>query len=1204
MHSGLLLALLCALPHSSHAGPLSEAVRQDCCFRESLNAIRDWEAVLATWEQTTPEGERTPVLPVPEDGSAVVWPNPIPGLLIPHHDLPAAVRVRAEGGKAAVERAATGAAPSSEAVDLGATVTGYRHPGSGGKDHWYHAYFRRFDGLLDFRPKAAPFALEVRDGGGLSPGANVVTVACRNVSAAALGLTVSATLRVTAGAQDCGQETLQLAPGASGEARLKVPLARPGGGVLFVSMQAGAASWWMPILTHVEDVPRILDRVGQILTDAPDAGAEAEAALLRERAASWDPAAADAGEVWRGLFEGASALRERLLLKRLDCATLLFTKRRPFDSEQPYMDAHHLHNPPGGAIYRLSPVGPEGKLTPVVDSLGEGIYRDLCLSPDGTRLLFSFGNGNDAWDGGQSYHIYEANVDGSGLKQLTYGPKNDCEPFYLPNGQVGFTSDRGEQFVMCGGPRHVANLWVMEGDGSDPRQLSFNIFNDFNPSVLPDGRILYSRWEYNERSVTSLHKPFTIHPDGTMMAPYYGSATVRPNVVMFPRAVPGSDKVMALFTAHHGQTHGPIGVIDVRRGMDGPEPLTVLTPDVPITGEKAEESLVGWYSDPQPLSEDTYLCSYTPTAMPWVGHTWGLYVGDRHGNLALVYRDPEISCAEPVPLVTRAAPHALAAAAAESADTDSPATLMMINVRHGLEDVPAGVARFLRIIEDMPRQSVHTGGVICTSGTSMYTVKRIVGTVPVQADGSACFTVPANRNVYFEVLDADQREVQRMRSVVCLKPGETRTCVGCHEPRTTAPPNLRAAAFTRPTEAPVPMPWGGKVVSFLRDVQSVLNDKCIQCHAFDRETNKVIPTDDLTDQFCVAYEELLPYLKVANSMRWDNPEDVLAQPPYTYGSRVSPLMKLLDAGHHDVRLTEEEQRRLATWIDANGVYYDRYESAYGDNRSILSAAPAKAAREAFDRRCAACHGAGDGNFDTWWLTYSRREVKQSRALMAPLARAGGGWGRCEGTVFASVGDPDYQALLAALTALREQLTSRPREDLLSLAGSAAEVQQVSFPVPPPARPSVTAELPPGDWVDLTELKWESGSAGWTPNGDGLPRIGVDVEGNALMLGGRRYPRGIGTHAPSEIACQLGGKFSRFFAFVGGAEARGTVVFRVFGDDKCLFDSGVMQGLRGTKVVNVPLEGVQRLRLVVTDAGDGIGADMANWAVPRLLRAAP
>ncbi len=394
-----------------------------------------------------------------------------------------------------------------------------------------------------------------------------------------------------------------------------------------------------------------------------------------------------------------------------------------------------------------------------------------------------------------SYHVYQANVDGSGLRQLTTGPKNDCEPFWLADGRIGFTSDRSEHYVMCGGNRHSPTLFVMEPDGSHVRQLSFNCFNDFNPSMLPDGRILYSRWEYNERSVTSLHNPFTMNPDGTMVQPYYGNATIRPNVVMFPRPVPGSSKVMALFTAHHGQTHGSVGLIDVRRGIDGPGPLEVLTPNVPITGEKAEDSRYGWFSDPQPLSENTWLCSYTPTLQPWLAESWALYVADRHGNLALVYRDPEISCAEPLPLVPRAVPHVRPAAPLDASESLS--TLVVADVYRGLTGVARGSAHYLRILEDVPRKSVPEGGVITTSGTLIFTVKRIFGTVPIEPDGSAHFTVPADRNVYFEVLDDRFREIQRMRSVVCLKPGEVRSCIGCHEGRHTAPPAVPVLASRR-----------------------------------------------------------------------------------------------------------------------------------------------------------------------------------------------------------------------------------------------------------------------------------------------------------------------------------------------------------------------------------------------------------------------
>ncbi|MBI4605446.1 MAG: hypothetical protein HY721_26065 [Planctomycetes bacterium] len=1022
------------------AGDTSDIVRRDGLFRESLAAIRDWEAVLAAAEKEKGPAAGVPVLPVPEDGSPVVWPNPFPRALLPGEDLAAATSVRWAGGEAEVTRSAPGREAVREAAKAGDAALGYKHPGGGGKDHWYHHYHRRFDRLGTFRPRPAPFALEVAGAPlDLRRGANEVAIVLRNASAsrAALALDLRWTFASPGERRAGGSERVELPAGEARAVRFPVDLRDECGGLLVLEVEVEGAGegaggpFWLPLLTHVERVSAVLDGVEQILGDVPDARGAERLAALRRRAVGFE-GGGRASPAWRELFEEASALRDEILLARIDFDALLFVKRKPFDSEQPFMDAHHLRNRPGGAIYRLSPVRPGGEVMPVVDSLGEGVYRDLCLRWDAKRFLFAFGNGSDKWDGAQSYHIYEAAVDGTGLRQLTFGPKNDCEPFYLPSGQIGFTSDRSEHFVMCGGDRHSPSLFVMEGDGSGVRQLSFNVFNDFNPTVLPDGSILYGRWEYNERSVTSLHKPFTIRPDGTMVAPYYGNATIRPNVVMFPRPVPGSDKVMGLFTAHHGQTHGPIGLIDAKRGVDGPGPLTVLTPGVPVTGEKAEESFHGWHSDPWPLSEGTYLSSFTPTAVPWLEASWALYAGDRHGNLALVHRDPRISEAEPVPLAPRPVPPALLEAPPDTDAADAEATLIVLDVHEGLPGVARGTPRYLRVLEDVPRKGVGRGGVICTSGTSIYTVKRVLGVVPLDPDGSAHFTVPANRNVYFEVLDAERREVQRMRSVVCLKPRETRTCVGCHAPVTNAPPNRTASAPCRAASRPEAPPWGGRTLSFLRDVQPLLDARCTSCHSRGRKEAKVILSGDLTDQFSIGYEELLPYVKAANAMRWDLPEDVLPRPPYTYGSGSSPLAKLLEAGHQGVELSAGERDRLWSWIDSNAVYYDRYETGHYPNRHVFTGKRREKLEAIHARRCASCHPKDDGRGGTWWLSVDWREPAKSRALQAPLAAAAGGWGSCGEGVFATAGDPDYEVLASALRELGQALAERPREDLASL----------------------------------------------------------------------------------------------------------------------------------------------------------------------------
>ena len=1122
---GALAAWLIVVGGTAAEEP-SEIVRADWHFRESLGPIADWETILARLEESLPAEELTATLPVPVGGEQVEWPNPIPLMLLPVEDRGKSVRVRLLGDKITVERSPAEDEERNQTVTPGETVAAYKHPGGGGKDQWYHAYHRRFDRLTTFAPFPAQFRLEIAAPTDLSRGANELTVGLSSVVDEPIELNLHLEFHEPEATATVGKQSIKLSGRATQSVPFPVQLDRPGGGLLMLTLAGPDRVFRIPLFTHVENVARVLDGVELILSDRPDAEAAKRLAALRTRAEQWQaPSESAATENWRRLFEQASRLRDQLLLEQIDFDTLFFVKRKPYFSEQPFMDAHHLFNRPGGGIYRLSPVRPDGRVTPVVDNLGEGVYRDVCLHFSADRFIFAFGNGSDKWDGSQSYHIYEAPIDGSNPRRLTSGPRNDCEAFYMGDGKIGFTSDRSDFFVMCGGDRHSPTLFVMEADGSDPRQLSFNVFNDFNPTMLPDGRILYSRWEYNERSVTSLHNPFTMNPDGTMVSPYYGNATIRPNVVMFPRPVPNSRQVTALFTAHHGQTHGSIGLIDVRRGIDGQKPLTLLTPGVPITGEKAEDSRVGWYSDPVPLSESTYLCSYTPTVLPWLERSWALYVGDRHGNLALVYRDPEISCAEPVPLVARTRPHVRGPA---SADTDSPsseATLMMSDVYVGMPDVERGTARYLRVLEDLPRKGVTAGGVIVTSGTLIFTVKRILGSVPIEPDGSAHFVVPANRNVYFEVLDADGREIQRMRSVLCLKPGEARGCIGCHEPRTMAPPDVTPAAFSRGPDRPVPPPWGTQVISFLRDVQPVLNARCVECHTHNRMDNRVILTDDLTDQFNLAYEELLPYLSVAISNRWDHPDDVLARPPYTFGSKVSPLSRLLDAGHHGVELSGDDWERLAGWIDANGVYYDRYEHNRGPKRQIFNGPVRTALDEVFNRRCVECHARGDGRFGTWWMSINRRDVTKSRALAAPLASSAGGWGRCQPAVFPDTEDPDYRSLLSSLGTLAESLKENPRVDLVSIVGTAAESQAVEIPPPPEPRIAGDAESVDGDWVYLSNLKWESAQAGWTRNKDGLPCLDRDVTNDLLRLGMRRYSKGIGTHAPSEIVYDLGGGYS-------------------------------------------------------------------------------
>ncbi len=1020
-----------------------EIVRWDWRFRETLPAIDAWERICPDLVPEAGETEWIPVLPVPVSetgGAASIWPNPIPEPLIPWPEEMAELRLHAPSPSSVrIERIPAEGPAKLEDISAGQAILGYKHVGGGDHDMWYHGYSRAFDRLCHFRPEAAPFSLRIPAPLDLRPGRGHIPLELRSVASGETEINLRVDIYRPGEEPRSAEGSFRLPPNRVERIAVPVTLDWEGGGLIVVTLRVEGKPYRLPFFTHVEKIEPILTGIEKTLGDRPDSEGARELQRLRAEHRELLGAIGCGNappEAWRTAFEAACALRRRILMERIDFDELLFAKRKPFISEQPYMDAHHLYNLPGGGIYRLKPVRPDGIARPVVDHLGEGIYRDVCLSWDARRILFSFGQGSDDWKpDAQSYHIYEVGVDGGGLRQLTFGPKNDCEPFYLPNGKIGFTSDRPEHFVLCGGPRHASTLFSMEPDGSGIVQLSFNVVNDFNPSILPDGRIIYTRWEYNERSVTSLHSLFTMRPDGSQVAPFYGNQSIRPNVLMFPRAVPNSPKVLALLTGHHGQTHGPVGLIDVRRDTNGMDMVEVLTPGMPVIGEKIEDSRVGWASRPWPLSEETFLLSYTPTIVPWRERSWAIYVSDRHGNMALVFRDPAISTTEPIPLLPAPRPHVIRGARAgdDACDFELTAAFYLYDAHHGQPEIERGSARYLRIIEDVPRKGVHQGGVIPVSATSMYTVKRFIGTVPVEADGSAFFRVPANRPLYFSLLDAEGLEIQRMRSSLCVRPGEVQSCAGCHESRHSTPPSgaRLTLAIRREPSIPVPPPWGMRTISFLRDVQPLLERSCLPCHERGREEKKVILSDELTDQFAVSYEELLPYTKNAYATRWDVPFDVYRVPPRSFGSGASPLMALLKKEHHGVKLESRDRETLAMWIDSNSVYFGWYRESW-PNRHIFTGRFRKPLDAIFARRCESCHGGDEGRQKIRYPAIHPAEPAKSRALLAPLAKTAGGWGACGENVFRHRDDPDFQAFSRGFQELGEALRNRPRRDLLDL----------------------------------------------------------------------------------------------------------------------------------------------------------------------------
>ena len=678
---------------------------------------------------------------------------------------------------------------------------------------------------------------------------------------------------------------------------------------------------------------------------------------------------------------------------------------------------------PGGGLYLLSPTRPDGHLRQIVAS-PEGQILDFDLSYDGKEILFSWRR-----TPAEGYHLYRVGVDGTGLTKLTEGAWHDYNACWLPDGGIAFISTRATVFALCFvTPSGV--LYRMDRDGRNVRRLSANYVNDFTPAVLPDGRVLYSRWEYVDKPAIPIQSLWTIHPDGTGMAVYYGNRVLSPASFLEARPVPGTTQVMCTLTSHNGPIRGAVGLVDRRQGVNAQEAIRNLTPAVDIgrVDQGDGNSIRGPWENPYPLDRERFL----------VSGKGNIYLGDLAGRWAtLLPRGKGLGYYCPRPLRPRPVPPVLPWSLAPAG---SPATLYLLDVYRGLEPrVRRGEIAQIAVVEEVAkplRTDVLGFGfqrpVISCGAT--YAVKRVLGYAPVRADGSATFEAPPDLPVYFEALDASGQALQRMRSFVGFAPGETRGCIGCHESRTSAPQpaptGVLGASFARLAQPE----WGETDFDYSRLVQPVLDRNCVHCHSGVAPPARVDLSGGKTDWFSVSYDVLTRGYVSWIDTRNGQEQNILHIAPREWGSPASKLASLILAGHPDgsgrprVSLGEADRRRILTWIDLNVPYYGTYDMAYpqaeGGRRLVPEGLDA-ALHDLWQRRCSSCHQAGLPSCGFVRIT----EPEMNDFLVAPLALEAGGRGSCGRAVFTGKGDPDYQAVLRLFEPLQKMLAARPRMDM-------------------------------------------------------------------------------------------------------------------------------------------------------------------------------
>ena len=700
---------------------------------------------------------------------------------------------------------------------------------------------------------------------------------------------------------------------------------------------------------------------GRLLADSLSAmGVDVGSPLgeLQRAALRLDKLSDDAPEpLRRELYvDSRRAVRKMALANPLlDFDTILFVKRAPGMFPHVSDQYYGWWSRPGGGVCLLKGFNTSApRVECLTESWPDGNFLRPDLSYDGTRVLFSYcrhypdlARTKDKVDKAalpedSFYKIFEMNLDGSGVRQLTFGRYDDFDARYLPDGRIALLSTRKglalqagrasaeatldrtcpDAYVRCGGnnlrPVSIFTLHRMDADGSNLRAISAFESFEWTPSVADDGRILYARWDYIDRFNGHFFSLWSTNTDGTAAQLVYGNYTMRPQCIFEARAIPGSQKLVFTATAHHSITGGSLCLLDRTRGSEFDRPVTRLTPEVPFPETEANVGM--YYAAPYPLSEDYFLVGWSDRRLPSHRLMWdddpgnprnamGLYLYDAFGNLELLYRDPEISSMYPIPVRSRPKPPARPDAVDCAGRQEG--TFLLKNVYTGVAGIEQGTIKRLRIVavppKTQPQKNEPELGV-----SKEEPGKFVLGTVPVESDGSACFRVPSGLPVFFQALDDDGMAVQTMRSLTYVQPNESASCIGCHESRDAAPGIGRPplAAVGEPSRI-TPGPDGTWPLRYDALVQPVLDRQCVGCHCPDSE-NETTAAPDLTA--AKSYDSLMSYADNDLAGLAFEKDLSLAGGCVAANSKLLALLTEGD-GHEGVRLDAAELDRLVTWMD-------------------------------------------------------------------------------------------------------------------------------------------------------------------------------------------------------------------------------------------------------------------------------------------------
>ena len=618
-------------------------------------------------------------------------------------------------------------------------------------------------------------------------------------------------------------------------------------------------------------------------------------------------------------------------------------------------------------LLQLDGLHPAGTIRKATEELGPGWYWRPDVSYDGKRVAFCFRPAKD-----KTFHLYEVNADGSGLRQLTDSSYDDQDPVYMPDGRLAFVSNRGCSHARCvvGHPSTVVAR--CDPDGSNIYLISASNEPEYTPAVMHNGRILYTRWEYTDKELMRIQSLWTMNPDGTGVTVFWGNQSYWPDLLMEARPIPGSNRVMFAGHGHHNVYWGSIGIIDHSKGFNYPDGLTKVTVDVPWceVGDGPQETpeTPGYhtagayrgYKAPYPLSEEVFLVSARHAGDK---SKFKIFLMDVYGNREVIY-EGAFHALYAMPIKARPTPPVIPdrinwAGPQQDGGKIEPGTFYNADVYEGTPEILRGKAKYLRVIQlDYNTMTIgkkyqdakntasgfhmHAGPVV--SAVVNDGVKKVLGTVAIEADNSVYFEAPPCVPLHFQLLDEQHRTLHTMRSFTSVMPGENRGCVGCHESQVSSPTSSkRTLAISKPPAKIVPYAIGPNYsLGYERDIQPILDRYCGKCHQGDGKGRAkldltlrpstdggVFPEPYLTlalgkkrqlADFPSNCEGGIAGTILAENRPW-RPGDYGTLPPMTALSFKSKLVDIAASGkHHDVKVDPLGLTKLILWVDTLCTY--------------------------------------------------------------------------------------------------------------------------------------------------------------------------------------------------------------------------------------------------------------------------------------------